>query len=181
MSRQMSPSGVAVELQPCRTAYRFLDTKNGSLSITSQVRSQPPSSCALLSFFPTSTGSAKAIGDVIPELKGKLNGFAVRIPVANSSMTDITVELSRPTTAEAVNAAFQKAATSAPLQGILGYEERGLVSTDYVNDDRSTIVDAPSTLIVDGTHLKVYSWYDNEWGYSMRMADVALMVMEKMA
>lgn len=130
---------------------------------------------ALNSLIPTTTGSAKAITQIFPELTGKLNGHAVRVPLLNASLTDMVFELARETTAEEVNAAFKKAADG-PLSGILGYEERPLVSTDYTNDDRSTIVDALSTMVVNGTQLKIYAWYDNEWGYAHRLVDVALMV-----
>jgi len=125
----------------------------------------------LQSLIPTSTGSAKAIGLIFPELQGKLNGHAVRVPLLNASLTDAVFELEQATTAEAVNAAFDAAARG-PLQGILGYETRPLVSVDYVNDSRSAIVDGLSTMVVAGTQLKVYAWYDNEWGYSSRMADL---------
>ena len=126
----------------------------------------------LQSLIPTSTGSARAIGLIFPELEGKLNGHAVRVPLLNASLTDAVFELERPTSAEAVNQAFADAATGA-LQGILGYETRPLVSVDYVNDSRSAIVDGLSTMVVNGTQLKVYAWYDNEWGYSCRLADLA--------
>jgi len=127
------------------------------------------------SLIPTTTGSAKAIAMIFPELKGKLNGHAVRVALLNASLTDAVFELARPTSAEAVNDAFRLAAAGS-LQDILGYEERPLVSVDYRHDNRSCIVDGPSTLVVDGTHLKVYGWYDNEWGYSCRMADLTCAV-----
>ena len=127
---------------------------------------------AMTSLMPTTTGSAKAIGMIYPELKGKLNGHAVRAPVLNASLTDAVFELARPTSAQEVNALFAEAANN-ELVGILGYEERPLVSADYVNDTRSSIIDAASTLVTDGTMLKVYSWYDNEMGYACRMVDVA--------
>ena len=127
------------------------------------------------SLIPTTTGSAKAIAMIFPELKGKLNGHAVRVALLNASLTDAVFELARPTSAKAVNDAFRLAAAGS-LQGILGYEERPLVSVDYRHDNRSCIVDGPSTLVVDGTHLKVYGWYDNEWGYSCRMADLTCAV-----
>ncbi len=129
----------------------------------------------LNSLIPTTTGSATAITLIYPELKGKLNGHAVRVPLLNGSLTDCVFEVMRPTTAEEVNALFKEAADG-ELAGILGYEERPLVSTDFVNDPRSSIVDAPSTMVVDGTHLKVYAWYDNEWGYVNRMMEIAKMV-----
>ncbi len=130
---------------------------------------------ALNALIPTTTGSAKTVGLIFPELAGKLNGHAVRVPLLNASLTDCVFEVERETTAEEVNALF-KAAASGPLCGILGYEERPLVSTDYVNDPRSAIVDALSTMVVGGTQVKVYAWYDNEWGYAHRLVDVARMV-----
>lgn len=127
---------------------------------------------ALTSLAPTTTGSATAIALIYPELKGKLNGHAVRAPVLNASLTDCVFELQRATTVEEVNALFAAAARG-PLAGILGYEERPLVSADYARDTRSSIVDAPSTMVTDGTLLKVYAWYDNEMGYACRMVDLA--------
>jgi glyceraldehyde 3-phosphate dehydrogenase len=127
---------------------------------------------AMLSLAPTTTGSATAIALIYPELKGKLNGHAVRAPVLNASLTDCVFELKRATTVDEVNALF-KAASQGPLAGILGYEERPLVSADYARDTRSSIVDAPSTMVTDGTLLKVYAWYDNEMGYACRMVDLA--------
>jgi glyceraldehyde 3-phosphate dehydrogenase len=125
----------------------------------------------LQSLIPTSTGSAKAIGLIFPELQGKLNGHAVRVPLLNASLTDAVFELERSVTVQEVNAAFEQAANG-PLHGILGFEQRPLVSVDFVNDSRSSIIDALSTMVVNGTQLKVYAWYDNEWGYSCRMADL---------
>jgi glyceraldehyde 3-phosphate dehydrogenase len=125
----------------------------------------------LQSLIPTTTGSAKAIGMIFPELQGKLNGHAVRVPLLNASLTDAVFELERHVSVEEVNRAFDEAANG-ELEGILGYETRPLVSVDYVNDPRSAIVDGPSTMVVNGTQLKVYAWYDNEWGYSSRMADL---------
>lgn len=132
---------------------------------------------ALNSLIPTTTGSATAITLIYPELKGKLNGHAVRVPLLNASLTDCVFEVERATTAEEVNALF-KAAAEGPLKDILGYEERPLVSADYTNDTRSSIVDAPSTMVVNGTQVKIYAWYDNEMGYAHRLVDVALMVGE---
>ena len=134
---------------------------------------------ALNSLIPTTTGSATAITLIYPELTGKLNGHAVRVPLLNASLTDCVFEVKRETSAEEVNALF-KAAAEGPLSGILGYEERPLVSTDYTNDPRSSIVDALSTMVVAGTQVKVYAWYDNEWGYAHRLVDVALMVGESL-
>jgi glyceraldehyde 3-phosphate dehydrogenase len=127
---------------------------------------------AMMSLAPTTTGSATAIALIYPELKGKLNGHAVRAPVLNASLTDCVFELQRATTAEEVNALFAAAARG-PLAGILGYEERPLVSADYAGDTRSSIIDALSTMVTDGTLLKVYAWYDNEMGYACRMVDLA--------
>lgn len=130
---------------------------------------------ALNSLIPTTTGSATAITLIYPELKGRLNGHAVRVPLLNASLTDCVFEVERETTAEEVNALF-KAAAEGPLKGILGYEERPLVSADYTNDTRSGIVDAPSTMVINGTQVKIYAWYDNEMGYAHRLVDVAFMV-----
>jgi len=126
---------------------------------------------ALNSLIPTSTGSATAIAMIYPELKGKLNGIAVRVPLLNASLTDCVFEVSRDVTVEDVNMAL-KAAAEGELAGILGYEERPLVSVDYLNDPRSAIVDALSTMVVDGTQLKLYIWYDNEMGYAHRMMEL---------
>ncbi len=135
---------------------------------------------AMLSLQPTTTGSATAIGLIYPELKGRLNGHAVRVPVLNASLTDCVFELEREIDETEVNNLFQ-AAASGPLAGILGFEARPLVSADYVNDSRSAIVDGPSTMVTDGTLLKVYAWYDNEAGYACRMVDFANIVMERSA
>jgi glyceraldehyde 3-phosphate dehydrogenase len=130
---------------------------------------------AMLSMQPTTTGSATAIALIYPELKGKLNGHAVRVPVLNASLTDCVFELKRATTVEEVNHLF-KSASENVLAGILGLEARALVSADYNNDPRSSIVDALSTMVTDGTLLKVYAWYDNEVGYACRMVDLANIV-----
>jgi glyceraldehyde 3-phosphate dehydrogenase len=130
---------------------------------------------ALMNLIPTSTGSATAITLIYPELKGRLNGHAVRVPLLNASLTDCVFEVARETTVEEVNGLF-KAASEGVLKGILGYEVRPLVSSDYVNDPRSAIVDAASTMVIAGTQVKIYAWYDNEWGYSCRLADVVRMV-----
>lgn len=128
-----------------------------------------------LSLIPTTTGSATAITHIFPELKGKLNGHAVRVPLANASLTDCVFEVSRPTTEAEVNRLLKEAADG-PLKGILGYEERPLVSVDYKTDPRSSIIDALSTMIINGTQVKLYAWYDNEWGYANRTAELARMV-----
>jgi glyceraldehyde 3-phosphate dehydrogenase len=127
---------------------------------------------ASLSLIPTSTGSATAIGLIYPELRGKLTGLAVRVPLLNASLTDCVFEVQRATTVDEVNGALKQAADGA-LSGILGYEERPLVSVDYKDDPRSAIVDAPSTMVVDGTCVKVLAWYDNEIGYVHRMIELA--------
>ncbi len=123
------------------------------------------------SLIPTSTGSAKAITKIFPELTGKLNGHAVRVPLLNASLTDFVFEASRPVTVDEVNDYFKQAADG-ELKGILGYEERPLVSVDYLNDARSSIVDALSTMVINNTQVKIYAWYDNEWGYVNRMMDL---------
>jgi glyceraldehyde 3-phosphate dehydrogenase len=130
---------------------------------------------ALNALIPTTTGSAKAIAMIFPELEGRLNGHAVRVPLLNGSLTDCVFELERATTAEEINAAF-RAAAEGPLKGILGFEARPLVSTDFTNDPRSAIIDGPSTMVVNGTQAKIYAWYDNEYGYAQRLADVTRMV-----
>lgn len=129
----------------------------------------------LNNLIPTTTGSATAITLIYPELTGRLDGHAVRVPLLNASITDCVFEMERETGVDEVNRLFSAAARG-PLAGILGYEERPLVSTDYVNDTRSAIIDAPSTMVVNGTQVKVYAWYDNEYGYAHRLVDVALMV-----
>lgn len=128
-----------------------------------------------MSLIPSTTGSATAIAEIFPELRGKLDGHAVRVPLANASLTDCVFEVERATSAEEVNALL-KAAAAGPLAGILGYEERPLVSIDYRSDPRSSIVDALSTLVVGGTQVKIYAWYDNEWGYANRAVELARMV-----
>ncbi|MDP2091553.1 MAG: ArsJ-associated glyceraldehyde-3-phosphate dehydrogenase [Pseudohongiella sp.] len=125
-----------------------------------------------MSLIPTTTGSATAITHIFPELTGKLNGNAVRVPLANASLTDCVFEVQTDTTAEAVNLLLQ-AAANGPLKGILGYEERPLVSIDYKTDPRSSIIDALSTMVVNKTQVKIYAWYDNEWGYANRTVELA--------
>jgi glyceraldehyde 3-phosphate dehydrogenase len=127
---------------------------------------------ASLSLIPTTTGSASAIGLIFPELEGRLNGLAVRVPMLNASLTDCVFEVERPTTVEEVNGLLS-AAAGGPLAGILGYEERPLVSVDYRDDPRSSIVDALSTMVTDETQVKVLAWYDNEWGYANRLVELA--------
>ncbi|HEY9895483.1 MAG TPA: ArsJ-associated glyceraldehyde-3-phosphate dehydrogenase [Candidatus Sericytochromatia bacterium] len=125
-----------------------------------------------LSLIPTTTGSATAIGLIYPELNGKLNGLAVRVPLLNASLTDCVFEVVRSTSVEEVNGLL-KAAADGKLNGILGYEERPLVSIDYKDDPRSSIIDALSTMVIDETQVKILAWYDNEWGYANRMVELA--------
>jgi len=130
---------------------------------------------ASVSLIPTTTGSATAIGLIVPELQGKLDGLAVRVPLLNASLTDAVFEVDRPTTIAEVNALMQTAAEG-PFAGILGYEERPLVSVDYKDDPRSGILDALSTMVTDETQVKVLAWYDNEWGYANRLVELAATV-----
>jgi glyceraldehyde 3-phosphate dehydrogenase len=148
------------------------DPTNTNLVVDAPHKDLRRARSAMLSLAPTTTGSATAIALIYPELKGKLNGHAVRAPVLNASLTDCVFELKRETSADEVNRLFAEAARG-PLAGILGYEERPLVSADYARDTRSSIVDALSTMVTDGTLLKVYAWYDNEMGYACRMVDLA--------
>ena len=134
---------------------------------------------ALNSLIPTTTGSATAITLIYPDLNGRLNGHAVRVPLLNASLTDCVFELKRPTTVGEVNQLFETYANGS-LQGILGFERRPLVSKDYVNDPRSSIIDGISTMVVNGAQVKVYAWYDNEWGYVMRMADLTKMILNQL-
>ena len=133
---------------------------------------------AAMSIIPTTTGAAKAVALVLPELKGKLNGFALRVPTPNVSLTDLVSEMEKPVTVEEVNAAL-KAAAAGPLKGILAYSDEPLVSKDYNGNPHSCIIDADSTMVVDGTQLKVIGWYDNEWGYSNRVIDLIVFIGKK--
>ena len=132
---------------------------------------------ALNSLIPTTTGSATAIGLIYPELQGRLNGHAIRVPLLNASITDCVFEMVSPVTVAVVNELMHQASQN-ELKGILGFETRPLVSADYTNDSRSAVIDAASTMVVNGTQLKLYVWYDNEWGYSCRMADIVRMLLE---
>jgi glyceraldehyde 3-phosphate dehydrogenase len=135
---------------------------------------------ANVSLIPTTTGSATAIGLIFPELEGKLNGLAVRVPLLNASLTDCVFEVARATTVEEVNGLLE-AAAAGPLAGILGYERRPLVSIDFKDDPRSGIVDALSTMVTDGTQVKILAWYDNEWGYANRLVELARIVASGLA
>jgi glyceraldehyde 3-phosphate dehydrogenase len=134
---------------------------------------------ASVSLIPTTTGSATAIGLIFPELEGKLNGLAVRVPLLNASLTDCVFEVARATTVDEVNALLE-AAAAGPLAGILGCERRPLVSVDFKGDPRSAIVDIPSTMVTDGTQVKILAWYDNEWGYANRLVELARTVAESL-
>jgi glyceraldehyde 3-phosphate dehydrogenase len=128
---------------------------------------------AAINIVPTSTGAAKALGLVIPELEGRLNGFAVRVPLATGSLVDLTIEAERETTVQAVNEAFATVADRDALEGILAYTEDPIVSADIVGSPYSAIFDAGLTSVIDGTQVKVVAWYDNEWGYSTRLVELA--------
>jgi glyceraldehyde 3-phosphate dehydrogenase len=128
---------------------------------------------ALVNLIPTTTNSATAVALIVPELLGRLDSIAVRAPVLNASLTDCAFHMARATTVGEVNGLLARAAAAGPLAGILGYETRPLVSSDFARDPRSSVVDAPSTRVVDGRMVKVLAWYDNEWGYVNRMADLA--------
>jgi glyceraldehyde 3-phosphate dehydrogenase len=154
------------------------DPTNTNLVVDAPHKDLRRARSAMMSLAPTTTGSATAIALIYPELKGKLNGHAVRAPVLNASLTDCVFELQRPTTAEEVNALFEQA-SQGDLAGILGYETRPLVSVDYARDTRSSVVDALSTMVTDGTLLKIYAWYDNEMGYACRMVDLACHLQER--
>ncbi len=131
------------------------------------------------SIVPYSSGAAKAIGKVIPELDGRMTGYSLRVPVPVVSIVDLTVNLARDVTVEEVNAAFRQAAESGPLKDILGYSEDPLVSSDYRGDARSSVIDALSTLVIGGNMVKILAWYDNEWGFSNRLVDLALLMEER--
>src|SRR5580692_11713582 len=134
---------------------------------------------AALSIVPYSSGAAKALGKVIPELDGRLTGYSLRVPVPVVSIVDLTVTLRREVTVAEINAAFRKAAESGPLQGILGYSDEPLVSCDYQGDPRSSIIDGLSTLVMGGKLVKILAWYDNEWGFSNRLIDLALLMEQR--
>jgi glyceraldehyde 3-phosphate dehydrogenase len=133
---------------------------------------------AALNVIPTTTGAAKALALIIPELKGKFDGFALRVPTPTVSLVDFVAVTEKETTAEEVNAAF-KAAAEGPMKGFLGYSEEPLVSMDYKADPRSSIVDGLSTMVMEGNLVKVIAWYDNEWAYSVRCCDLAKLMADK--
>lgn len=147
------------------------DITNTQTMIDSPHKDLRRARAASLSLIPTTTGSATAIGLIFPELQGKLNGLAVRVPLLNASLTDCVFEVDRPTTVDEVNGMLE-AAANGPLSGILGYEPRPLVSVDFKDDSRSGIVDALSTMVTNETQVKILAWYDNEWGYANRLIDL---------
>jgi len=154
------------------------DVTNTQVMIDKPAKDSRRARSGLVNLIPTTTGSASAITVIFPELKGRLNGHAVRVPLLNASLTDCVFELERETDAAEINAALS-AAADGPLKGILGFETRPLVSTDFTHDPRSAIVDGPSTMVINGTQAKLYVWYDNEWGYANRLADIAQMILAK--
>lgn len=156
------------------------DVTNTQVLVDAPLKDLRRSRSALNSLIPTTTGSATAIGLIYPDLQGRLNGHAVRVPLLNASLTDCVFEVQRDTGVDEVNGLF-RAAAEGPLAGILGYEERPLVSVDFLNDPRSGIVDAPSTLVVDRRMVKVFAWYDNEWGYVSRMMELTAKVARSLA
>lgn len=164
--------GIGIERGAITTVH---DVTNTQVVVDAPHKDLRRARSALNSLIPTSTGSATAITLIYPELAGKLNGLAIRVPLLNASLTDCVFELARPVTAEEVNNRLREAADG-PLKGILGFEDRPLVSADYTNDTRSGIVDGPSTMVIDGRLVKVLVWYDNEYGYVHRLAELAARV-----
>jgi glyceraldehyde 3-phosphate dehydrogenase len=155
------------------------DMTNTQVVVDAPHRDLRRARAASTSLIPTTTGSATAIGLIFPELQGKLDGLAVRVPLLTGSLTDCVLEVDRPTSPEEVNALLQ-AAAQGPLAGVLGFEERPLVSVDFRTDPRSAVVDAPSTKVVGGTQVKVLAWYDNEWGYANRLVELAELVARRL-
>ena len=151
------------------------DVTNTQVMVDAPHKDKRRARSGLNSLIPTTTGSATAITLIYPELTGRLNGHAVRVPLLNASLTDCVFEVSKDTTAEAVNDLFREAAAG-PLAGVLGVEEKPLVSTDFRGDPRSSIIDAPATMVVNKRHVKIFAWYDNEWGYVNRMIDLLCMI-----
>ncbi|CAA9534573.1 MAG: NAD-dependent glyceraldehyde-3-phosphate dehydrogenase for arsenate detoxification [uncultured Solirubrobacteraceae bacterium] len=162
-------AGIGIERGSTTTLH---DVTNTQTIVDAPHRDLRRARAASMSLIPTTTGSTTAIGLIFPELEGKLDGLAVRVPLLNASLTDAVFEVARPTTVEEVNGLL-RAAADGPLAGILGYEERPLVSIDYKDDPRSGVVDALSTMVTDGTQVKVLAWYDNEWAYANRLAELA--------
>ncbi len=161
--------GSMTTIHAVTTSQRILDAPHSDL--------RRARACGM-SLIPTTTGSARAIGRIFPDLKEKLNGHAIRVPLANASLTDCVFEVKTPTTVNEVNGLLATAADG-PLRGILGYEERPLVSIDYRTDPRSSIVDALSTMVINQSQIKIYAWYDNEWGYANRVVDLVQLIGRK--
>ena len=168
--------GIGIERGSITTLH---DLTNTQTVVDAPHRDLRRARASSLSLIPTTTGSATAIGLIFPELQGKLDGLAVRVPLLNASLTDCVFEVSRPTTVSEVNGLLEAAARDS-LAGILGFEERPLVSVDYRDDPRSGIVDAPSTMVTDETQVKVLAWYDNEWGYANRLVELARKVAQSL-
>ncbi len=162
--------GIGIERGSITTLH---DMTNTQVVVDAPHKDLRRARAASQSLIPTTTGSATAIGLIFPELQGKLDGLAVRVPMLNASLTDCVFEVARPTTVDEVNGLL-RAAAEGPLDGILGYEELPLVSVDYRTDPRSGVVDAPSTMVTDGTQVKILAWYDNEWGYANRLVELAV-------
>ena len=173
---QVIHGGIGIERGSITTLH---DLTNTQTIVDAPHKDLRRARAASVSLIPTTTGSATAIGLIFPELEGKLNGLAVRVPLLNASLTDCVFEVARPTTVAEVNGLLRDAAEG-PLAQILGYEERPLVSVDYKGDPRSGIVDALSTMVVDGTQVKVLAWYDNEWGYANRLVELAAIVAQRL-
>ena len=165
--------GIGIERGAITTVH---DVTNTQVVVDAPHKDLRRARSALNSLIPTSTGSATAITLIYPELAGKLNGIAVRVPLLNASLTDAVFTMARDVTVDEVNGLLRAAAADGPLAGILGFEDRPLVSADYTNDPRSGIVDGPSTMVIDGRMVKVLVWYDNEYGYVHRMAELAALV-----
>ena len=168
--------GIGIERGSITTLH---DLTNTQTVVDAPHRDLRRARASSLSLIPTTTGSATAIGLIFPELQGKLDGLAVRVPLLNASLTDCVFEVSRSTTVSEVNGLLEAAARDS-LAGILGFEERPLVSVDYRDDPRSGIVDAPSTMVTDETQVKVLAWYDNEWGYANRLVELARKVAQSL-
>jgi glyceraldehyde 3-phosphate dehydrogenase len=166
---KMIHEGIGIEHGMITTLH---DMTNTQVVVDAPHKDLRRARAATQSLIPTTTGSATAIGLIFPELQGKLDGLAVRVPLLNASLTDCVFEVARPTSVREVNGLLA-AAAAGPLEGILGFEERPLVSVDYKTDPRSGIVDAPSTMVTDETQVKILAWYDNEWGYANRLVELA--------
>lgn len=182
----MGTNSLSLKHGACVADIMLAETKRGMVEHASSqaLHDQPEKDlrgarAAVLSIVPYSSGAAKALGKVIPELDGRLTGYSLRVPVPVVSIVDLTVTLERDVTVEEVNNAFREAAAAGPLKGILGYSDEPLVSSDYQGDPRSSIIDGLSTLVIGGNMVKILAWYDNEWGFSNRLVDLALMMAKR--